>query len=33
GTIMTSYPNEDAKGRYFAWFWTIFNMGAVIGSL
>lgn len=33
GTIMTSYPNENAKGRYFAWFWTIFNMGAVIGSL
>lgn len=33
GTIMISYPNEDQKGRYFAWFWGIFNMGAVIGSL
>jgi hypothetical protein len=33
GTIMISYPIEDAKGRYFAWFWAIFNMGAVIGSL
>jgi len=33
GTIMISYPHEDQKGRYFAWFWAIFNMGAVIGSL
>lgn len=33
GTIMISYPNENQKGRYFAWFWGIFNMGAVIGSL
>ncbi|KIN08476.1 hypothetical protein OIDMADRAFT_152847 [Oidiodendron maius Zn] len=33
GTIMISYPTEGQKGRYFAWFWGIFNMGAVIGSL
>ncbi|KAL6812611.1 DUF895 domain membrane protein [Trichoderma camerunense] len=33
GTIMISYPTEREKGRYFAWFWAIFNMGAVIGSL
>ncbi|KAL3444837.1 MFS general substrate transporter [Aspergillus insuetus] len=33
GTIMISYPNEEQKGKYFAWFWGIFNMGAVIGSL
>ncbi|KAM5347754.1 hypothetical protein ACJ41O_007578 [Fusarium nematophilum] len=33
GTIMISYPNEAQKGHYFAWFWGIFNMGAVIGSL
>lgn len=33
GTIMISYPSEDKKGTYFAWFWGIFNMGAVIGSL
>lgn len=33
GTIMISYPNEAQKGRYFAWFWAIFNMGAVLGSL
>lgn len=30
---MLSYPLEHQKGRYFAWFWAIFNMGAVIGSL
>lgn len=33
GTIMMSYPSEDRKGRYISWFWIIFNMGAVIGSL
>lgn len=33
GTIMISYPTENQKGRYFAWFWGIFNMGAVIGGL
>lgn len=33
GTIMLSYPYEAQKGRYFAWFWTIFNLGGVIGSL
>jgi hypothetical protein len=30
---MISYPNEQEKGRYFAWFWAIFNMGSVLGSL
>lgn len=33
GTIMMSYPPEDKKGRYISWFWVVFNMGAVIGSL
>ncbi|KUJ16810.1 DUF895 domain membrane protein [Mollisia scopiformis] len=33
GTIMVSYPKEADKGKYFAIFWAIFNMGAVIGSL
>lgn len=33
GTIMISYPQENQKGTYFAWFWGIFNMGAVIGGL
>ncbi|KAJ5662037.1 UNC93-like protein [Penicillium maclennaniae] len=33
GTIMMSYPAEQQKGRYFAWFWCIFNIGACMGSL
>ncbi|KAI9800960.1 MAG: hypothetical protein M1833_003097 [Piccolia ochrophora] len=33
GAIMMSYPPEASKGRYIAWFWMIFNWGAVIGSL
>lgn len=33
GTIMISYPPENNKGHYFAWFWGIFNTGAVIGGL
>ncbi|GKU06038.1 hypothetical protein FLAG1_09647 [Fusarium langsethiae] len=33
GTIMISYPHEHQKGHYFAWFWGIFNLGAVLGSL
>lgn len=33
GAIMMSYPPENLKGRYISWFWIIFNLGAVIGSL
>lgn len=33
GAIMMSYPPEHMKGRYISWFWMIFNLGAVIGSL
>lgn len=33
GVIMVSYPTEAQKGRYWAWFWGIFNVGACIGSL
>lgn len=33
GAIMMSYPSEKLKGRFISWFWIIFNMGAVIGSL
>ncbi|KAL1963035.1 hypothetical protein VTN77DRAFT_8783 [Rasamsonia byssochlamydoides] len=33
GAIMLSYPTEAQKGRYFAWFWSIFNIGGCIGSL
>lgn len=33
GAIMMSYPPEASKGKYIGWFWMIFNLGAVIGSL
>ena len=33
GAIMMSYPLEKFKGRFISWFWIIFNMGAVIGSV
>lgn len=33
GAIMMSYPEENNKGKYISWFWMIFNLGAVIGSL
>jgi len=33
GAIMMSYPLEKDKGRYISWFWIIFNLGGVIGSL
>lgn len=33
GAIMMSYPTEKEKGRAISWFWMIFNMGGVIGSL
>jgi MFS family permease len=33
GAIMMSYPPEGSKGKYISWFWMIFNLGSVIGSL
>ena len=33
GAIMMSYPPEKLKGRYISYFWIIFNLGAVIGSV
>ncbi|KAK2759306.1 hypothetical protein FQN54_002784 [Arachnomyces sp. PD_36] len=33
GTVMMSYPDEKSKGKFISYFWIIFNMGAVIGSL
>ena len=33
GAIMMSYPREVDKGKYISWFWMIFNLGAVLGSL
>lgn len=33
GAIMTSYPPHNRKGTYISLFWSIFNMGGVIGGL
>ncbi|KAI2043719.1 hypothetical protein LOZ12_003772 [Ophidiomyces ophidiicola] len=33
GAIMMSYPDEHSKGKFISWFWIIFNLGGVIGSL
>lgn len=33
GAIIMSYPPERLKGRFISWFWIIFNLGAVIGSV
>ncbi|KAJ0968702.1 hypothetical protein J5N97_021579 [Dioscorea zingiberensis] len=33
GAIMTSYPPAGRKGTYISIFWSIFNMGGVIGGL
>lgn len=33
GAIMTSYPTTMRKGTYISIFWSIFNMGGVIGGL
>ncbi|KAI8565172.1 hypothetical protein RHMOL_Rhmol03G0240300 [Rhododendron molle] len=33
GAMMTSYPPPDRKGIYISLFWSIFNLGGVIGGL
>ncbi|XP_071687120.1 UNC93-like protein 1 [Rutidosis leptorrhynchoides] len=33
GAIMTSYPPVHRKGTYISMFWSIFNLGGVIGGL
>ncbi|KAL1308638.1 hypothetical protein HN51_050629 [Arachis hypogaea] len=33
GAMMTSYPPSNRKGTYISIFWSIFNMGGVIGGL
>ncbi|KAI4363710.1 hypothetical protein MLD38_019893 [Melastoma candidum] len=33
GAIMTSYPPPDRKGTYISIFWSIFNLGGVVGGL
>jgi sugar phosphate permease len=32
GSLMMSYPTEGQKGRFVAIFWTIFNLGGVVGA-
>jgi hypothetical protein len=29
---MMGYPTEGQKGRFVAIFWTIFNLGGVVGA-
>ncbi|XP_073032980.1 UNC93-like protein 1 [Primulina eburnea] len=33
GAIMTSYPPHNRKGIYISLFWSIFNLGGVVGGL
>ncbi len=33
GAVTMCYPTENMKGRAFSVFWTIFQMGGVIGSI
>ncbi|KIK52136.1 hypothetical protein GYMLUDRAFT_180491 [Collybiopsis luxurians FD-317 M1] len=32
GSLMLAYPTESEKGRFIAIFWSIFNLGGVVGS-
>ncbi|KAF4597058.1 hypothetical protein EYR40_007508 [Pleurotus pulmonarius] len=32
GSLMLAYPTESQKGRYIGIFWTIFNLGGVVGA-
>lgn len=29
---MLAYPTEDNKGKFIAVFWSIFNLGGVVGA-
>ncbi|KAI7870775.1 major facilitator superfamily domain-containing protein [Spinellus fusiger] len=33
GAVMMSYPEEKNKGKYVALFWTLFNIGGILGSI
>ena len=33
GAMMMAYPREEKKGVFIGYFWAIFNMGAVLGSV
>jgi hypothetical protein len=32
GSLMLAYPTEAQKGKYIGVFWSIFNLGSVVGS-
>ncbi|KAF8341709.1 MFS general substrate transporter [Amanita rubescens] len=32
GSLMMAYPTEAQKGRFISIFWSIFNLGAVVGA-
>ncbi|KAA1470945.1 MFS general substrate transporter [Dentipellis sp. KUC8613] len=32
GSLMLAYPIEDQKGKYIGIFWSIFNLGGVVGA-
>ncbi|KAA1475457.1 MFS general substrate transporter [Dentipellis sp. KUC8613] len=32
GSLMLAYPTENQKGRFIGVFWTIFNLGSVVGA-
>lgn len=32
GSLMLAYPTESQKGCYIGVFWTIFNLGGVVGA-
>lgn len=32
GSLMLSYPTEIQKGRFIGIFWSIFNLGGVVGA-
>ncbi|KAI8617437.1 major facilitator superfamily domain-containing protein, partial [Chytriomyces sp. MP71] len=33
GQVVMTYPTDEKRGTYFAYFWIIFNLGAVVCSL
>lgn len=32
GSLMLAYPTENQKGKYIGIFWSIFNLGGVVGA-
>lgn len=32
GSLMLAYPTEDNKGKFISIFWSIFNLGGVVGA-